>query len=538
MYHRKLEIHIFSKDTQLATVLKNVIPRERFEHKFITLSSFDPDAVYGNNDIVVLDLSWDESLQALISLAGKGGFIILCAEQHALAALPPEKYQMVNDIWGKPFSRDLLVFNFQRVLALLKLRSDLGLYQKYLDTAINSIPDLVWFKDVKGAHLKVNDGFCHAVGKSKEDIEGRGHYYIWDLKKEEYEQGEYVCLETDDAVLDAGKTCLFDEMVKSKQGLRQFKTYKSPLFDDTGNIMGTVGIAHDVTDLQNMDAELEILLRSMPFSILISDNTGRIIKANARFEKYFHSDGYNIVGQPYGTWKRALLKNSSVIRREGHEEVMLRFRGETRVLKIHEEAILDIFGTPVGQLSIFRDITIERAYERQMLRHANTDALTGLYNRRYFYEYIDKSRGTQQVNLFYIDLDDFKQVNDIYGHQKGDEALTIVGRLMGEFFPDGFNVRLGGDEFLICILGACTVEFLVDRAKKLLSSIQAQFQAEQHLKSMSASIGIALTRDPEMQIEELIKQSDAAMYEAKRMGKSQYCVYTPQISRLDGVEQN
>ena len=97
-------------------------------------------------------------------------------------------------------------------------------------------------------------------------------------------------------MLEERRTCLFDEMVKSKQGMRQFKTYKSPLFDDDGTILGTVGIAHDVTDLANMGAELEIFLRNMPFAILISGNDGRIINVNAKFEEYFAAKEKNIVG--------------------------------------------------------------------------------------------------------------------------------------------------------------------------------------------------------------------------------------------------
>lgn len=116
--------------------------------------------------------------------------------------------------------------------------------------AIDSVPDLIWFKDVRGAHLKVNNAFCSAVGKTKNDVQGRGHYYIWDLKQEEYEQGEYVCLETEEIVLREKKTRAFDEKVKSKHGLRQFKTYKSPIFDEDHQVVGTVGIAHDVTDLK------------------------------------------------------------------------------------------------------------------------------------------------------------------------------------------------------------------------------------------------------------------------------------------------
>ena len=77
------------------------------------------------------------------------------------------------------------------------------------DGAIDSVPDLIWFKDVRGAHLKVNNAFCSAVGKTKNDVQGRGHYYIWDLKQEEYEQGEYVCLEMEEIVLRDRKTRAF-----------------------------------------------------------------------------------------------------------------------------------------------------------------------------------------------------------------------------------------------------------------------------------------------------------------------------------------
>ena len=69
-------------------------------------------------------------------------------------------------------------------------------------------------------------------------------------EKEEYEQGEYICLESEEIVLQEKKTCIFDEKVKTKHGMRQFKTYKSPIFDDNEQLIGTVGIAHDVTDLE------------------------------------------------------------------------------------------------------------------------------------------------------------------------------------------------------------------------------------------------------------------------------------------------
>lgn len=388
-------------------------------------------------------------------------------------------------------------------------------------------------KDVKGSHLKVNNGFCHAVGKKKEDVQGRGHYYIWDLKKEEYEQGEYICLESDEIVLEERRTCLFDEMVKSKQGMRQFKTYKSPLFDDDGTILGTVGIAHDVTDLANMGAELEIFLRNMPFAILISGNDGRIINVNAKFEEYFAAKEKNIVGKPYEEWKHVIQKSLCKTYGEGHFEIRLHGDGEERILEFHEEPIFDVFRNRVGQFCFCRDVTIERTFEHQIWISANTDALTGLYNRRFFYEYMNENRKENQLSLLYVDLDDFKKVNDAHGHHIGDGALELVARLMREAFPGDFIVRLGGDEFLICLVGERSLAFLEEKANRLLQSLLEAFQVSDYLRVMSASIGIASSADPGTKLDDLVRQSDIAMYAAKQSGKSRCCVYSSGLIKND-----
>ena len=83
----------------------------------------------------------------------------------------------------------------------LRTQRDGYIAQSCLDTVIDSIPDLVWFKDVRGSHEKVNEAFCRAVGKTKENIRGRGHYYIWDMTPKDYAAGEYVCLESEEEVI-------------------------------------------------------------------------------------------------------------------------------------------------------------------------------------------------------------------------------------------------------------------------------------------------------------------------------------------------
>lgn len=86
--------------------------------------------------------------------------------------------------------------------------------------------------------------------------------------------------------------------------------------------------------------------------------------------------------------------------------------------------------------------------EQQLSSNSNTDFLTGLYNRRYFYEYYSNRHDFEQISILYVDLDCFKSVNDTYGHQIGDEALKISSQVLQELFPNDLIARLGAMNFL------------------------------------------------------------------------------------------
>ena len=112
----------------------------------------------------------------------------------------------------------------------------------------------------------------------------------------------------------AGKENLyFRRKVKTKHGMRQFKTYKSPIFDDNEQLIGTVGIAHDVTDLENMGAELEVILRNLPFAVLLTNEAGKIINANDICSQYFTEGKEAMIGQEYQQWKQQNLADMSEI---------------------------------------------------------------------------------------------------------------------------------------------------------------------------------------------------------------------------------
>ena len=159
MYRCKLDIRIFSEDPLLLADVRNIAPLERFEHDVSDYRSFSPEAVRGG-DVIVLDLPVAERPEAVRALCKSGAKLVLCVEAEAFAAFRAPSLEAADDIWVKPFHRDFATVRFRKMLDGIKHKKDTGLTQTYLDTIIDSIPDLIWFKDVKGSHLKVNNGFA------------------------------------------------------------------------------------------------------------------------------------------------------------------------------------------------------------------------------------------------------------------------------------------------------------------------------------------------------------------------------------------
>lgn len=524
MYQNKINITVFSSDRTLEESIGTVLPPQRLELQFLFLSEFSEDACR-DADILVYDLPNPPAPSCLKSLCRKQSLLFYSVSREEMDALDAPTLEEADGWWERPLSSKILSFRLSKALKRIQMRKDYHLCRTYLDTVINSIPDLVWFKDLSGTHLKVNEAFCRTVGKSMDDIVGRGHCYIWNVSPDDPESGELICRQSEDIVIREKKTCQFTEKVKSAHGMCQFKTYKSPLYDEEGTLIGTVGIGHDITDLENMDTELEILLQSMPFSVLLCSETGIIINTNKKLEHIFGTEGENIIGLPYAVWSKRVFTDAKSVNSEGFVEAEVRNTEPPRILEIHESPIYDVFQNVVGHIYIYRDVTTERKLEAQILRNSNTDFLTGLYNRRCFYQYINHNRGEKPISLLYVDLDCFKKINDTYGHKLGDQALIITADVLRECFGSEFIARIGGDEFLIAILGACSIDSLKEQAQLLINRIRQTFTATPSLSTLSVSIGISKTDDPSKNIDQLIQESDAALYKAKQQGKSQYFIY-------------
>jgi diguanylate cyclase (GGDEF)-like protein/PAS domain S-box-containing protein len=435
----------------------------------------------------------------------------------------------VDDLWVMPdkniLDESLLRVYFSKLLKNMKDSFDHRRMEICFRTVIDSLPDLVWFKDNDGAHLIVNDEFCGVVRKTKTQIYKKHHNYIWDVPEDDYENGEGVCRQSEEVVEKARKTCQFEEKITTKDGMRQLVTYKSPLIDTDGSIFGTCGMGHDITDLQNVTKELRIIIDSIPFGVVIEDSCGKVLAINKFFEDFF-PNAADCLEHGFEEWNNNLDKEKINTDHE-EEEYRVFLKEQNHIMRFRKELIVDIFGESLGNIQFIRDVTMQYNFEQQNIKHANTDFLTGLNNRRSLFEYLKGLDKSSKISIIMMDLDKFKSVNDTYGHAAGDEALEIASRVLEKCFPDGFIARLGGDEFLVALVGDYEMQQVEQRTQKLLDTLLENYSVKDEFHSLSASAGIAQERLPEcdiLSIENLIKRSDDALYTAKESGKARYCV--------------
>lgn len=176
-------------------------------------------------------------------------------------------------------------------------------------------------------------------------------------------------------------------------------------------------------------------------------------------------------------------------------------------------------------------------HQKRIIEMARQDYLTGLATRWYLQEYIRKNQDAQNVTCIYLDLDNFKKVNDTYGHQAGDRALAATAEMMQNEFADGFCSRMGGDEFMIVLLGLREASDVLKKVNAFMTKLLDYYACTKTMKALSVSAGIAQkTHGDEKTIDRLIHESDMALYEAKKSGRACCRVYSASMERKDDEE--
>ncbi len=192
--------------------------------------------------------------------------------------------------------------------------------------------------------------------------------------------------------------------------------------------------------------------------------------------------------------------------------------------RVNKYPLHDTHGEAVGMLCISRDITDRKEYEMRLQHQALHDPLTGLPNRRYLLKTIadviaQTGEASRQLAILFCDLDFFKSVNDTHGHDFGDKCLTeITRRILGELPTDDFVARFGGNEFVILANG--TLDEAKVKAETLRQVVSQQLMVDGTVVKIQTSIGIALLDPDHKNPSELIRDADAAMYQAKERGRN------------------
>ena len=256
---------------------------EHFSHVF-SQSGAPKKELTARADIILVNLEELEPIPVLEEVAAgrkeETEIILLADNEHMVFELLPEKLlAQIKDIWTNAMSDKEIHFRLLKWQQALKTEKDNWQTNHYLEAAINSTPNLVWYKNKEGIHEKVNNSFCKTVNKTKIQVEGRGHAYIWDV-----EQDDPACIESENEVMTKKKTCIAEEIIQTGGGKRILTTYKSPLYNIDGSVMGTVGIAVDVTQERAYEQELikknhilETIFTSLDCGVICHSLDGRQI---------------------------------------------------------------------------------------------------------------------------------------------------------------------------------------------------------------------------------------------------------------------
>ncbi len=214
------------------------------------------------------------------------------------------------------------------------------------------------------------------------------------------------------------------------------------------------------------------------------------------------------------------------------------FARDGSIVWVHDEAYSMTEGADGGRRvsqGLLVDTTDQKRLQEQLLHDALHDPLTGLANRVLFRDHVEraiarKRRRKGSVALLFLDLDDFKVVNDSLGHRAGDRLLVeVASRLSGQIRVTDVAARQGGDEFTVLLDRVLSVDEAIEVAERIAAQMRLPIELEGRSIVITPSIGIALATDPAMDVDDLLAHADAAMYSAKATGKARCAVFDPSM---------
>jgi diguanylate cyclase (GGDEF)-like protein/PAS domain S-box-containing protein len=336
---------------------------------------------------------------------------------------------------------------------------------------------------------------------------------------------------------------------------RWFEDHISAIRNAAGRVVAFEGMLFDVTERQKAEAQFNFVntlfqtaMEKSPNGFLVVGADRRVLACNQRF-----LDLWKIQGAARGTKLDAVLVEAvsdSLKDPQGfrttlehlyeHPEQELRDEIEFRDGRVFERYSSSLHENRqyLGRMFFFRDISDVKQNERKMAQLARTDALTGLANRATFLERLGLAlaaarRGDTPFAVLYVDLDNFKEVNDSLGHPAGDILLKTAGQRMADLVRETDLVaRFGGDEFSILQTDVGDPSTAGTLAAKLRAILGEPFTIDVNVLRVTATIGIALYSPDVTSADEILAQADRALYRAKEEGRDRYRFHSRELDAI------
>ncbi|TAN47962.1 MAG: PAS domain S-box protein [Methylococcaceae bacterium] len=331
------------------------------------------------------------------------------------------------------------------------------------------------------------------------------------------------------------------------QGKRGWvSTSKWPVFDREGKrVIGIFGISRDISEMKLAEESLRItagVFDNSQEGIVITDADNRFLDVNPAFtvitgytrEEVMGRDPRLLCSGRQDPAFYAAMWQSLLEKKAWRGEIWNRRKsGEIYAELLSISVICDDRGEVQRYVGVFSDISYLKAHEFELCQVANYDALTGIPNRRLLADRLSQAiaraqRYGRMLSVCYIDLDGFKQVNDQFGHEAGDQLLVdITHRLQQTLRVGDTLARLGGDEFVALfneLAGVQECHLMLDR---ILDIAALPMVAGGHEVRVSASMGVAFYPSDGEDGDTLLRHADQAMYIAKQTGKNRYHLYNP-----------
>ena len=420
-----------------------------------------------------------------------------------------------------------------------------------LSTLLNTIPDLIWMKNIDGKYLFCNHAFENFFGASEEEICGKSDYNFVDKKLADFFRQKDL-----EAIASKKVNTNEEEVTFKSTGEKvMLETRKAPVYDEEGNLLGVLGIAKDITrkkELQLQLHEKELRLKEAQriakicswhitfpeCSLYFDEEVYKILDINITTQSPTYEDFLALVYPDDKNYVDALFKKS--IQEKTPFDVIHRLKdknGIIRYIHLHAEIIYDNHEMPKQAIGILQDITEQKLTEEKMVFFTHHDVLTGLPNRTLAIDRLEQAliyakRNKTKIALLHIDIDGFKTINDSLGYHMGDAIIKAVAKKLQENLKETDTIsRQGGDEFLVILPDINDADNISAIATRLIKKLNESIIVDSYSLSSTVSMGIALSPDDGENFETLLQKADTAMHKAKESGGNAYCFFAEHMNK-------